>query len=76
MHDQLKKGLQQGIGDAVGFLVGAGLSALLARVLGFDFLNEAGYSLRAMAGIAMVLFGGGLGLQAARRYLNQPASGE
>ena len=58
--------LAEGLTDAAGFFVGALAAALLARSIGFDFL-EPGYSVRVLIGLAMVGIGGGLGLQVARR---------
>jgi len=59
--------LAEGLTDALGFFVGALLAALLARLIGFDFLAP-GYGVRVLIGLAMVGLGGGLGLQAARRW--------
>ena len=59
--------LAEGLTDAVGFFVGAGAAALLARLIGFDFLAP-GYGVRVLIGLAMVGIGGGIGLQVARRW--------
>ena len=64
----MKHLLAQGLGDAVGFVVGALLGFFAGQLLGCDVF-EAGYSARSMVGIALVGLGGGLGLQAARRWL-------
>ena len=58
----------EGFTDALGFFVGALAAALLARVIGFDFL-EPGYGTRVLLGLAMVGAGGGIGVQVARRLL-------
>lgn len=60
--------LAQGLGDAVGFVVGALLGFLVGQWAGCDVFDP-GYSARSMVGIALVGLGGGLGLQAARRWL-------
>ena len=60
----------EGFTDALGFIVGALAFALLARVIGFDFL-EPGYGTRVLIGLAMVGAGGGVGVQVARRLLAQ-----
>ena len=65
----MKHLLAQGLGDAVGFVVGALLGFFAGQLVGFDVF-EAGYSARSMVGIALVGLGGGLGLQAARRWLH------
>ena len=64
----MKQLLAQGLGDAVGFVVGALLGFFAGQLLGCDVF-DAGYSTRSMVGIAMVGLGGGMGLQAARRWL-------
>ena len=58
--------LGQGLTDALGFFVGALAGALIARVIGFDFL-EPGYGTKVLIGLAMVGAGGGIGIQIARR---------
>ena len=65
----MKHLLAQGLGDAVGFVVGALLVFFAGQLLGCDVF-EAGYSIRSMLGIALVGLGGGIGLQAARRWLH------
>jgi hypothetical protein len=64
----MKHLLAQGLGDAVGFVVGALLGFFVGQWAGCDVF-EPGYSTRSMVGIALVGLGGGLGLQAARRWL-------
>jgi ABC-type uncharacterized transport system permease subunit len=58
--------LGEGLTDALGFFVGALAGALIARVIGFDFL-EPGYGTKVLIGLAMVGAGGGIGIQIARR---------
>ena len=65
----MKQLLAQGLGDAVGFVLGALLGFFAGQLLGCDVF-EAGYSTRSMVGIALVGLGGGMGLQAARRWLH------
>jgi hypothetical protein len=65
----MKQLLAQGLGDAVGFVVGALLGFFAGHWMGCDVF-ETGYSARSMVGIALVGLGGGLGLQAARRWLH------
>ena len=65
----MKNLLAQGLGDAVGFVVGALLGFFAGQLMGCDIF-DAGYSLRSMIGIALVGLGGGMGLQAARRWLH------
>jgi hypothetical protein len=65
----MKNLLAQGLGDAVGFVVGALLGFFVGQLTGCDVF-EAGYSVRSMVGIALVGLGGGMGLQAARRWLH------
>jgi len=60
--------LAEGFTDALGFFVGALAAALLARLIGFDFL-EPGYGTRVLIGLAMIGAGGGIGVQVARRLL-------
>ena len=69
----MKQILAQGLGDAVGFVVGALLGFFVGQLLGCDVF-DAGYSTRSMVGIALVGFGGGMGLQAARRWLQEKAT--
>ena len=65
----MKQLLAQGLGDAVGVVVRALLGFFAGQLLGCDVF-EAGYSARSMVGIALVGLGGGMGLQAARRWLH------
>ena len=60
--------LIQGLSDAAGFLVGAVLGMLLGKALGFAAFAP-GYSAQSIFGIVLVIVGGGLGVQLARRWL-------
>ena len=71
----MKHLLAQGLGDAVGFVVGALLGFFAGQLLGCDVF-DAGYSVRSMVGIALVGLGGGMGLQAARRWLHGETTDE
>lgn len=59
--------LVEGLSDAVGFVGGALAGFWLGRAFGLDVF-AAGYSGASMLGIVLVGLGGGLGLQAARRW--------
>ena len=59
--------LLEGLTDAVGFLAGAPIAYGLGRLAGFDPLAH-GYGGDAIGGILLAGLGGGLGLQAARRW--------
>ena len=71
----MKQLLAQGLGDAIGFVVGALLGFFVGQLLGCDVFDE-GYSTRSMVGISLVGLGGGMGLQAARRWLHGKATDE
>ncbi len=60
--------LKEGISDAIGFVVGALAGYLLARLIGFDLFAK-GYGSSSIVAILLVGLGGGLGLQASRKYL-------
>jgi hypothetical protein len=60
--------LKEGISDAIGFVVGALAGYLLARLLGFDLFAQ-GYGSSSIVAILLVGLGGGLGLQASRKYI-------
>jgi hypothetical protein len=66
--------LMEGVSDAVGFVGGALAGFWLARLLGFDVFS-AGYDTASIFGIVLVGLGGGLGLQAARRWRAAKAAG-
>ncbi len=59
--------LMEGVSDAVGFVGGALAGYWLARLFGIDMF-AAGYDTASIVGIVLVGLGGGLGLQAARRW--------
>jgi hypothetical protein len=59
--------LLEGVSDAVGFVGGALLGFWVGRLLGFDIFAP-GYGTTSIVGIVMVGFGGGLGLQIAKRW--------
>jgi hypothetical protein len=59
--------LLEGLSDAIGFVGGALLGFWIGRLLGLDIFAD-GYSTASVAGIALVGIGGGIGLQAARRW--------
>ena len=71
----MKHLLAQGLGDAIGFVVGALLGFFVGQLLGCDVFDE-GYSTRSMVGIALVGLGGGMGSHAARRWLHGNATDE
>lgn len=59
--------LMEGVSDAVGFVGGALLGFWAGQFFGLDIFSP-GYSAGSLGGIALVGIGGGLGLQAARRW--------
>lgn len=59
--------LAEGLTDAVGFVGGALLGYGLGRLFGLDIFAE-GYGAGSIIGILLVGLGGGMGLQAARRW--------
>ena len=59
--------LVEGLSDAVGFVVGALLGFGLGQAFGLD-LFAPGYGVGTIAAIILVGIGGGIGLQAARRF--------
>lgn len=61
--------LLEGVSDAIGFIGGALLGYWLGQLLGLDPLAP-GYGASALAGIALVGLGGGIGLHLARRWRN------
>lgn len=62
-----KPSLASGAADAVGFLGGALAGFWIGQWLGFDIFAP-GYGTGSLLGIALVGIGGGLGVQAARRW--------
>ena len=67
--------LLEGLTDAVGFVVGALLGFGLGHLLGLKLFAE-GYSAGSIVAIAFVGLGGGMGLQAARRFRAKDATDE
>ena len=65
--------LLEGLSDAVGFVGGALAGFWLGQLLGLDAFSQ-GYDTASIIGIALVGLGGGLGLQAARRWRAARAS--
>ena len=59
--------LIEGLTDAIGFVAGALLGYGLGVSLGLNIFAE-GYSTSSIAAIMLVGIGGGIGLQAARRF--------
>ena len=59
--------LVEGLSDAIGFVGGALLGFWVGRLFGLNIF-DAGYSNSSIFGIVLVGLGGGLGLQAARRW--------
>ncbi len=59
--------LIEGLTDAIGFMVGALLGFGLGQAFGLD-LFAPGYGAGSIAAIILVGIGGGIGLQAARRF--------
>ena len=59
--------LIEGLSDAIGFVGGALLGFWVGRLLGLNIF-DAGYGNSSIFGIVLVGLGGGLGLQAARRW--------
>jgi F0F1-type ATP synthase assembly protein I len=58
-----------GLSQALGFIVGALLGRYLGLLLGCDALaGDSGYSMQSMVGILLIGFGGGAGVQLARRW--------
>jgi F0F1-type ATP synthase assembly protein I len=66
-NNDTRRLLAAGVADAVGFVGGALLGFWLGQLLGMDIFAP-GYGTGSLIGIALVGLGGGLGLQAARRW--------
>jgi hypothetical protein len=67
--------LIEGLTDAMGFVVGALLGYGIGAALGLD-LFAPGYGTGSIVAILLVGLGGGMGLQAARRFLAAKSSAE
>lgn len=67
--------LVEGLSDAIGFVGGALLGFWIGKLLGLNIF-DAGYSNSSIFGIVLVGLGGGLGLQAARRWRNRKKPGQ
>jgi hypothetical protein len=65
--------LKEGLSDAIGFVGGALAAYWIARWLGLDLFAE-GYNGGSIGAIVAIGLGGGLGLQAARRWRAASAS--
>ena len=59
--------LTEGISDAIGFLGGALVGYWIGKLLGLNIFDS-GYNAASMGGILLVGLGGGLGLQAAKKW--------
>ena len=66
--------LVEGLSDAFGFVAGALMGFGVGYLLGLNIF-DAGYSNNSIFGIVLVGLGGGLGLQAARRWRNRVKTG-
>ena len=66
--------LLEGLSDAVGFVGGALIGYGIGYLLGLNIF-DAGYSNSSIVGIVLVGLGGGVGLQAARRWRNRAKPG-
>jgi F0F1-type ATP synthase assembly protein I len=62
--------LLEGLSDAIGFVAGALLGFWIGRFFDLNIF-DAGYNNSSIFGIVLVGLGGGLGLQAARRWRNR-----
>jgi hypothetical protein len=67
--------LLEGLTDAIGFVVGALLGYGLGVAVGLD-LFAPGYGTGSIIAILLVGIGGGMGLQAARRFRTPEADAE
>ncbi len=66
--------LLEGLSDAIGFVAGALLGFWIGRLFDLNIF-DAGYNNSSIFGIVLVGLGGGLGLQAARRWRNRARPG-
>jgi hypothetical protein len=67
--------LIEGLTDAIGFMVGALLGFGIGAAFGLD-LFAPGYGTGSIIAILLVGIGGGMGLQAARRFRSPKANAE
>jgi hypothetical protein len=67
--------LMEGLTDAIGFMVGALLGFGIGAAFGLD-LFAPGYGTGSIIAILLVGIGGGMGLQAARRFRASKANAE
>ncbi len=67
--------LLEGLTDAIGFMVGSLLGYGVGVALGLD-LFAPGYGTRSIVAILLVGVGGGMGLQAGRRFRSPPTDAE
>lgn len=67
--------LVEGLSDAIGFVGGALLGFWIGKLLGMNIFDP-GYSNSSIFGIVLVGLGGGLGLQAARRWRTRKKPGQ
>ena len=67
--------LIEGLTDAIGFMVGALLGFGIGAAFGLD-LFAPGYGTGSIIAILLVGIGGGMGLQAARRFREPKANAE
>ncbi len=67
--------LMEGLTDAIGFMVGALLGYGVGAAFGLD-LFAPGYGTGSIIAILLVGIGGGMGLQAARRFRTPKADAE
>jgi hypothetical protein len=67
--------LIEGLSDAIGFVVGALLGFGIGAAFGLD-LFAPGYGTGSIIAILLVGIGGGMGLQAARRFREPKANAE
>ena len=69
MDAALKKALQEGVADALGFVLGALAGWQLGKLLGFDFINNPDWGGLQVIGLLAILAGCGAGRWLCRRGL-------
>lgn len=72
----MKKALQEGIADALGFVVGALAGWRLGQAFGFDFIASKAWGLPEMLGLVLILAGSGAGRWLCRQALAQWQQGK